>query len=116
MPSQYIQAVLTSGDSVAVGTNFLSKGHSNQIMKAIIEEDSVREHEKFPGMLEMLAILILKASERCMITPDFLRIHRVIENQYQECEAVAVSCMFEFTIVSNQTSDRIKYLYNEARF
>ena len=44
MPSQYIHTVLTSGDSVAVGTNFLSEGHSNQIMKAIIEEDSVREH------------------------------------------------------------------------
>ena len=94
MPSQYIRTVLTSGDSVAVGTNFLSEGHSNQIMKAIIEEDSVREHEKFPGMLEMLAILMLKASsERCKITPDFLRLHRVIENRYQESEAVAVSCI-----------------------
>ena len=114
MPSQYIHAVLTSGDSVAVGTNFLSEGHSNQIMKAIIEKDSVREHEKFPGILEMLAILMLKASERCMITPDFLRLYRVVENRYQESEAVAVSCIFEFTTVSNQTSDRIKYLYNEA--
>ena len=114
MPSQYIHAVLTSGDSVAVVTNFLSEGHSNQIMKAIIEEDSVREHEKFPGMLEMLAISMLKASERCMITRDFLRLHRVIENRHQENEAVAVSCIFEFTIVSNQTSDRIKYLYIEA--
>ena len=94
MPSQYIHTVLTSGDSVAVGTNFLSEGHSNQIMKAIIEEDSVREHEKFPGMLKMLAILMLKASERCMITLDFLRLHRVIENGYQESEAVAVSCIF----------------------
>ena len=101
MPSQYIHAVLTNGDSVAVGTNFLSEGHSNQIMKAIIEEDSVREHEKFPGMLEM-------------ITPDFLRLHRAIENRYQESEAVVVSCIFQFTIVSNQTSDRIKSLYNEA--
>ena len=79
---------------MAVGTKFLSEGHSNQIMKAIIEEDSVREHEKFPGMLEMLAILMLKASERCMITPDFHRLHRVIENRYQESEAVAVSCIF----------------------
>ena len=94
MPSQYIHTVLTSGDSVAAGTNFFSEGHSNQIMKAIIEEDSVREHEKFPGMLEMLAILMLKASERCMITPDFLRLHRVFENRYQESEAVAVSCIF----------------------
>ena len=37
-----------------------------------------------------------------------------IENRYQENEDVAASCIFEFTIVSNQTSDRIKYLYNEA--
>ena len=95
MPSQYIHTVLTSGDSVAIGTNFLSEGHSNQFIKAIIEEDSIREHEKFPpGMLEMLAILMLKASERCMITPDFLRLHRAIENRYQESEAVAVSCIF----------------------
>jgi hypothetical protein len=76
---------------VAVGTNFLSEGHSTQIMKAIIEEDSFKDHEKFPGMLEMLAILMLKASERCMITPDFLRLHSVIENRYEESEAVAVS-------------------------
>ena len=94
MPSQYIHTVLTSGDSVAIGTNFLSEGHSNQFIKAIIEEGSTREHEKFPGMLEMLAILMLKASERCMITPDFLRLHRAIENRYQESEAVAVSCIF----------------------
>ena len=94
MPSQYIHTVLTSGDSVAIGTNFLSEGHSNQFIKAIIEEDSIREHEKFPGMLEMLAILMLKASERCMITPDFLRLPRAIENRYQESEAVAVSCIF----------------------
>ena len=82
---------------MAVGTNFLSEGHSNQITKAIIEEDSVREHGKFPGMLEMLAILMLKASGRCMITPDFLRLHRAFENRYQESEAVflkAVSCIF----------------------
>ena len=84
MPSQYIHAVLTSGDSVAVGTNFLSEGHSKQIMKVIIKEGSFRDHEKFPGMLEMLAILMLKASERCMITPDFVRLLRVFEeNHYQ---------------------------------
>ena len=64
MPSQYIHTVLTCGDSVAVGTNFLSEGHSTQIMKAIIEEDSFKDHEKFPGMLERLAILMLNASER----------------------------------------------------
>ena len=63
-------------------------------MKAIIEEDSVRELEKFPGMLEMLAVLMLKASERCMITPEFFRLHRAIENRYQESEAVAVRCIF----------------------
>ena len=114
MPSQYIHTVLTSGDSVAVGTNFLSEGHSNQIMKAIIEEDSVREHEKIPGMLEMLAILMLKAPERCMITPDFLRLHRVIENRYQESEAVAVSCIFSSQSFRIKLSDRIKYLYIEA--
>ena len=79
---------------MAIGTNFLSEGHSNQFIKAIIEEDSIREHEKFPGMLEMLAILMLKASESCMITPDFLRLHRAFENRYQESEAVAVSCIF----------------------
>ena len=95
MPSQYIHAVLTSGDSVAIGTNFLPEGHANQIMKTIIEEDSFKDHEKFPGMLEMLAIWMLKASERFMITPDFLRVHSVLENRYQESEAVAVSYIFD---------------------
>ena len=91
MPSQYIHAALTSGDSVAIGTNFLAEGHSSQIMKVINDEESFMDQEKYPGMLEMLAILMLKASERCMITPDFLRLHRVIENRYHESEAVAVS-------------------------
>ena len=94
MSSQYTRAVLTSGDSVAVGTNFLSEGHSNQIMKAIIEEDSFRDHEKIPGMLEMLSILMLKASEKYIITLDFLQLQRVIENRYQGSEAVSVSYYF----------------------
>ena len=51
-------------------------------MKAIIEEDSFRDHEEFPGMLEKLAILML------------LRRHRVIENRYEESEAVALSSIF----------------------
>ena len=63
-------------------------------MKAIIEEDSFRDHEKIPGMLEMLSILMLKASEKYIITLDFLQLQRVIENRYQGSEAVAVSYYF----------------------
>ena len=91
MPSQNIHAVLTSGEPVAIGTNFLAEGHSSQIMTVITDEESLRDQEKFPGMLEMIAVLMLRASERCLITPDFLWLHRVIKNRYVESEAVAVS-------------------------
>ena len=48
-------------------------------------------NEKFPGMTEMLAILLLQASEKCPVTGDFCRLHKDIGNLYDESSAKQVS-------------------------
>ena len=97
MPSEFIHFVLTRGDSIAFGTNFLSKGHMCTITDVLHKELSVSPNEKFPGMTEMLAILLLKASEMCMLTDalrsgteDFVRLHKAIDNLYSERSAQEV--------------------------
>lgn len=91
MPSEFIHFVLTSGDSIAFGTNFLSKGHMRTITDVVKKELSIGLNEKFPGMTEMLAILLLQASENCPVTGDFCRLHKDIGNLYDESSAKQVS-------------------------
>ena len=92
MPSEFIHFVLTSGDSIAFGTHFLSKGHMRTITDVVKKDElSISLKEKFPGMTEMLAILLLQASEKCPVTRDFYRLHKDIGNLYDESSAQAVS-------------------------
>ena len=92
MPSEFIHFVLTSGDSIAFGTHFLSKGHMRTITDVVKKDElSISLKEKFPGMTEMLAILLLQASEKCPVTRDFYRLHKDIGNLYDESSAKQVS-------------------------
>ena len=92
MPSEFIHFVLTSGDSIAFGTNFLSKGHMRTITGVVKKDElSIGLKEKFPSMTEMLAILLLQASEKCPVTGDFCRLHKDIGNLYDESSAKQVS-------------------------
>ena len=84
-------------------------------MKAIIVQESFRDHEKFPGMLEMLTILMLKASEMHVISelpPTSQGYWESISRKWSCC--CGFSFLTKFIFVLNQTSDRIKYMYDEA--
>ena len=90
MPAQFLHFVLTRSDTVAIGTNFLAEGHSDEICKAIAEEDALPDRFKFQNLMKMLAILLLKAAERCIVTQALMRVHRCIDLRYREEEAKQV--------------------------
>ena len=96
MPSEFIHFVLTRGDSIAFGTNFLSKGHMSTIIGKLQEEASYSRDERFPGITEMVAILLKKkAIEACRVsevcTDEFARLHNAINKYYSESAAQEVS-------------------------
>ena len=101
MPSEFIHFVLTRGDSIAFGTNFLSKGHMSTIIGKLQEETSYSKDERFPGITEMVAILLKKAIEACRVsevcTDEFCtltnsaRLHNAINKYYSESAAQEVS-------------------------
>ena len=90
MPAHFLHFVLTRSDTVAIGTNFLAKGHSDEICKAIAEEDALPDRFKFQNLMEMLAILLLKAAEHCIVTQALMRVHRCFDLRYLEEEAKQV--------------------------
>ena len=77
--------------TLAFGTNFLSKGHICTITDVLHKELFFFPNEKFPDMTEMLEFLLLKASEMCMVTEDFVGLHKAIDNLYSESSAQEVS-------------------------
>ena len=95
MPSEFIHFVLTRGDSIAIGTNFLSKGHMSTIIGKLQEETSYSKDERFPGIPEMVAILLKKTVEACRVngvwTDEFARLHNAINKYYSESAAQEVS-------------------------
>ena len=91
MPSQFLHFVLTNGNSVAVGSNFLAEGHSNSIRLSIENESSFPAHDKFPGLPELFAILLHRAAQSCKIVRDFCVMHRAIDSIYNEQELQMVS-------------------------
>ena len=68
-----------------------SDGHSDNICKAIAEEDAKPVFPKFQNLMEMLAILLLKETERCIVTQGLMRVHRWIDLRYREEEEKHVS-------------------------
>ena len=54
-----------TGDSIAVGTNFLAFGHIPMIRELMILDHSrTYADDKFPDFLELLALLLLTATEK----------------------------------------------------
>ena len=54
---------IVTGDSIAVGTNFLAFGHIPMIREMMILDHS-RTDDKFPDLPELLALLLLTATEK----------------------------------------------------
>ena len=71
MPAQFLHFVLTRSDTVDIGTNFLAEGQSDEICKAIAEEDALPDRLKSQNLIEMLAIL--KPTERSIVTRGLIR-------------------------------------------
>ena len=85
MPSQFLHFVLTKGNSIAVGSNFLAEGHSDLIRSSI-------ENESFFPAHELFAILLHNAAQSsgCMMIRDFRVMHRAIDSIYNEQEVQTV--------------------------
>ena len=56
---------IVTGDSIAVGTNFLALGHIPMIREMMILDHSrTYADDKFPDLPELLALLLLTATEK----------------------------------------------------
>ena len=56
---------IVTGDSIAVGTNFLAFGHIPMIREMMILDHSrTYADDKFPDLPELLALLLLTAKEK----------------------------------------------------
>ena len=58
MPANYLHFVLTKGDAVSLGTNFLAMGHLPMIKESMILEYAKNANDKFPGLPEMLVLMM----------------------------------------------------------
>ena len=58
MPANYLHFVLTKGDAVSLGTNFLAMGHLPMIKESMILEYPKNSNDKFPGLPEMLVLMM----------------------------------------------------------
>ena len=58
MPANYLHFVLTKGDAVSLGTNFLAMGHLPMIKESMILEYAKNANDKFPGLTEMLVLMM----------------------------------------------------------
>ena len=58
MPANYLHFVLTKGDAVSLGTNFLAMGHLPMIKESMILEYAKNANDMFPGLPEMLVLMM----------------------------------------------------------
>ena len=99
MPAQYIHFVLTRGDSVPVGTNFLSMGHLPLIIKKMKEEFfEVSDVERFPGLPDMFALFLYQSVGKLTfnLTEDVQQLMEEIRQLYVEENVKTVSFVIHF--------------------
>lgn len=86
MPANYLHFVLTKGDAISMGTNFLSFGHLPMIRQSIIEECPESSDDKFPDVPEMLVLIIYQIVEK--LNPRLYRrlvsIYNTVRSIYSE--------------------------------
>ena len=89
MPANFLHFVLTKGDSMSLGTNFLSYGHLPMIRQSIVVEYPLNSYVKFPGLPEMLVLMMYKIVEK--ISPSLRRrlvsIYSTVQSIYKESDA-----------------------------
>ena len=64
MPANFLHFVLTKGNAISLGTNFLAFGHLPMIRNSIIVEFPRRSDDKFPDLPEMLVLLMYRIPEK----------------------------------------------------
>ena len=64
MPANFLHFVLTKGNAISLGTNFLAFGHLPMIRHSIIVEFPRRPDDKFPDLPEMLVLLMYRIAEK----------------------------------------------------
>ena len=88
------------GNSVAIGTNFLAKGHLDVILKQFVEDNKLLnegllcDEEMFPGLADMMAVFLyvtLRKKLSFNLIDDVLAINSVIMDKYNEDNVKSVS-------------------------
>ena len=64
MPANFLHFVLTKGNAISLGTNFLAFGHLPMMRHSIIVEFPKRSDDKFPDLPEMLVLLVYRIDEK----------------------------------------------------
>ena len=101
MPAQYIHFVLTKGDSVAVGTNFLSMGHLPLVIKKMKEEFfEVSDIERFPGVPDMFALFLFNSVDKLKLnlSEEVKQLMEDISQLFVEDNLKTVSFVFHFEL------------------
>ena len=84
------------GNSVAIGTNFLAKGHLDVILKQFVEDNKLLnegllcDEEMFPGLADMMAVF-LYVTLRKKLSFNLIDINSVIMDKYNEDNVKSVS-------------------------
>lgn len=89
MPANYLHFVLTKGDAMSMGTNFLSFGHLPMIRQAIINEYPKPSDVKFPSLPEMLVLMIYQIVEKLnpRLYHRLVSIYSTVRSIYDEDDA-----------------------------
>ena len=97
MPANYLHFVLTTGDAIAMGTNFLALGHLPMIKDSIILEHSKSANDKFPDLPEMFVLMMYKLIDK--LSPRLYRglvsLYNTVRLLYSEKEVRKVKIQFQ---------------------
>lgn len=106
MPARYLHMVLTKGDTVAFGTNFLAFGHLPLVLDELSKEfTQVSETERFPGLEDLLALFV----HTCAVKTSIPIGHLLQDLAFRVCDMYSteriqqvsnLSVLFKFRLTS----------------
>ena len=105
MPANFLHFVLTKGNAISLGTNFLAFGHLSMIRHSIIVEFPRRSDDKFPDLPEMLVLLMYRIAKK--LCPRLCRrlvsMYSTVQSIYNETVAREVRFLSLQSLFGNKT-------------
>ena len=105
MPANFLNFVLTKGNAISLGTNFLAFGHLPMIRHSIIVEFPRRSDDKFPDLAEMLVLLMYRIAEKLCprICRRLVSMYSTVQSIYNEHAAREVRFLSLRSLFGNKT-------------